>query len=180
MDWLVGVKWEDAIVPDTALIEIFLRGSIVYLAIYFLLRGVLKRQAGGMGLSDVLVIVLIADAAQNAMAGEYTSVPDGLLLVLTIVFWSYTLDWLGFHFRGLEPIIFPQSIVIVRDGRMLRKRMQRELVSEEELMAQLRLQGISNLADVSEARIERDGRMSIVTKSDSAEQAQGAQEKQTT
>jgi len=68
------------------------------LALFLLLRLVLKRQSGNMGVTDLLVIVLIADAAQNAMASDYKSVPDGLLLVSTIVFWSYALDWLSYHF----------------------------------------------------------------------------------
>jgi uncharacterized membrane protein YcaP (DUF421 family) len=52
-----------------------------------------------MGITDLLVIVLIADAAQNGMAGEYRSLTDGLLLVATIVAWSYALNWLAFRFR---------------------------------------------------------------------------------
>ena len=59
---------------------------------FALLRFVLKREAGTLAITDLLVVVLIADAAQNAMADDYRSVPDGLLLVATIVFWSYALD----------------------------------------------------------------------------------------
>jgi hypothetical protein len=60
----------------------------------------LKREAGGVGITDMLVIVLLADAAQNAMAGEYKSISDGLVLVSTIIFWSYALDWLGYRYGG--------------------------------------------------------------------------------
>ena len=72
-----NVNWHDVFVPDTPLLEIFVRGTIVYLAIFALLRFVLTRQSGNLGVTDLLVIVLIADAAQNAMASEYKSVPDG-------------------------------------------------------------------------------------------------------
>jgi uncharacterized membrane protein YcaP (DUF421 family) len=70
------------------------RGSTVYLTLFFLLRIVLRRESGGMGITDLLVIVLLADAVQNAMAGDYHSVPDGLLLGATLIFWSFALDWL--------------------------------------------------------------------------------------
>ncbi len=68
MEWLFGVDWAKTFLPNTPLLEIFLRGSLTYLALFFLLRIVLKRESGGMGVTDLLVIVLIADAAQNAMA----------------------------------------------------------------------------------------------------------------
>jgi uncharacterized membrane protein YcaP (DUF421 family) len=47
---------------------------------------VLRREPGTVGIADLLMVVLIADASQNAMAGEYHSILDGLILVLTIVF----------------------------------------------------------------------------------------------
>src|SRR3954471_22244442 len=72
------VNWNSVFIPDTPLLEIVVRGTVVYLAIFMLLRVVLKRQSGNLGMSDLLVVVLIADAAQNAMAAEYKSVPDGI------------------------------------------------------------------------------------------------------
>ncbi len=82
---LVTIDWEGAFSPELPL-ELILRGSLIYLALFALLRFVLKREAGAVGITDLLVVVLIADAAQSAMAGSYTSLPDGLVLVGTIVF----------------------------------------------------------------------------------------------
>ncbi len=134
----------------------------MYLSIYFLLRFVLKRQAGSLGIADVLVLVLIADAAQNAMADDYHSLTDGLLLVSTIVFWSYTLDWLGYRFPRLERIFHAGPLKIVKDGRLMREQMKKELISEDELMSQLRQHGISDVKKVKEACIESDGHISVV------------------
>src|SRR3954454_18742921 len=90
----LSIDWGQIFQPDTSPLEIFLRGSIVYLALFSMLRFVLRREAGTVGMSDLLVLVLIADAAQNAMAGNYNSLPDGLLLVATIIFWSFAINWL--------------------------------------------------------------------------------------
>src|SRR4051812_20279615 len=117
------VNWHDVFIPDTPLLEIFVRGTIVYLAIFFLLRFVLTRQSGSVGVTDLLVIVLIADAAQNAMASEYKSVPDGLLLVTTIVFWSYTLDWLADHFPSFRALIHAPPPELIHDGKVNRRNM---------------------------------------------------------
>src|SRR5690606_22918530 len=71
--------WESILMPSTPLVEILVRGSLVYLALFALLRFVLKRETGTLGTTDLLVIVLLADAAQNALADDYTSIPDGII-----------------------------------------------------------------------------------------------------
>ena len=69
--------------------------------LFLILRFLLKRQSGVIGIADLLVVVLIVDAAQNAMASEYKSITESAILVLTIVFWNYAVDWLGFRFPAL-------------------------------------------------------------------------------
>jgi uncharacterized membrane protein YcaP (DUF421 family) len=152
-----------ALTPTLPAPEIIMRGTIVFLVLYFLLRLLPRRETGGAGTADILVIVLIADAAQNAMAGSYTSVPDGLLLVGTIVFWSWSLDWASYHVPFMKRLISPASLVLIRDGRILRKNMAKELITEDELWSQLRLHGVDELSHVREARIESDGSVSVVT-----------------
>jgi uncharacterized membrane protein YcaP (DUF421 family) len=73
---LILIDWKSAFIPTIHLAEIFLRGTIVYLFILFVLR-LLRREAGALSISDLLVVVLIADAAQNAMASEYRSITEG-------------------------------------------------------------------------------------------------------
>jgi uncharacterized membrane protein YcaP (DUF421 family) len=157
------VPWSEVLSPTTPILEIFVRGTIVYLALFLLIRIVFKRQPGTVGISDLLVVVLIADASQSAMAPESSSVADGLLLVATIVFWSYTLDWLGYHVPALERIVHPPPLLLVENGQLLRGNMRKELVTKDELMTQLREQGVEDLAEVKRARIEGDGRISFVT-----------------
>src|SRR5881409_2972210 len=89
---IFDIEWKNVVLLIIPLIEIILRGSVMYLSLFILLRVILKRQGGTLGMTDLLLIVLLADASQNAMAGEYKSLPDGIMLVATIVFWSYALD----------------------------------------------------------------------------------------
>ncbi len=164
MEQLVGIDWVKTLLPDTPLLEIFLRGSVVYLALFLLLRVVLKREGGALGVTDLLVVVLIADAAQNAMADDYTSIPDGLLLVATIIFWSHALNWLGYRFPRLQRFVRPGPLPLIRDGRLLHRNMRGELVTEGELRSQLRLQGVEDPAEVQAAYMEGDGRISVVAR----------------
>lgn len=161
-DWLFNTDWEHVFVPSTSLLEIVVRGTVMYLALFLLLRLVLKRETGAIGISDLLVVVLIADAAQNGMADDYRSIPDGLILVGTIVFWSWALNWLGFRFPLFQRLVHPNPLPLIKDGRLLRKNMEKELITEGELMSQLRLQGVDNIEDVSSAHMEGDGRISVI------------------
>lgn len=156
------IDWQNAFAFDTPPLEIFLRGSIIYLGLFFLLRVILKRQSGTTGVTDLLVIVLIADAAQNGMADDYKSVSSGLLLVATIVGWSFVLDWLAFRFPRAARFIHPRPLPLVKDGVMLRRNMRRELITEEELRAQLRQQGIEDMSGVKAVYMEGDGQFSVI------------------
>ena len=155
--------------PDTPILEILLRGSLTYLVLFTLLRLTFNRSSSSIGVTDLLVIVLIADAAQNAMAGEYTSWTDGMLLVATIVGWAYGMDWLAYRFPGtLGRFVHPAPRVLVRDGHIVRRTLDRELISDAELMTQLRLQGVEDVADVKLAAMEGNGEVSVIKREENA------------
>jgi len=160
----VDVNWTEMFVPDRPVLEVLVRGTVMYLSLFLMLRFVLKRESSGLGMTDVLVVVLIADAAQNALAGEYRSIPDGVLLVATILFWSYALNYLGYRFPLFERLVHPPPLPLVRDGRMLRRNMRRELVTVTELESLLREQGVTDLSQVTLACMEGDGNISVVTR----------------
>jgi uncharacterized membrane protein YcaP (DUF421 family) len=95
------------------------------------------------------------------MGAEYRSVTEGLLLVITILFWSYLIDWLDHRFPQLRLVNGPPQILI-RDGRILRANLKKELVTEDELMSQLREQGVDNAEEVERAYIEGNGKISVI------------------
>lgn len=159
MNLWTDVDWGKIFLPNTPLIEIFVRGSLTYIILFVLLRSILKRVAGTVGMADLLMVVLIADAAQNALADDYTSITDGVILVATIVFWNYALDWLGFRFPRFQHWFRPPPLPLVREGQILHRNMRKELITEDELMSQLREQGVDNVRDVKVAHMEGDGRI---------------------
>ena len=160
------IDWTQLFRPDTPILEIVFRGSVIYLALFALLRIGLKREAGSLGLSDLLVIVLLADAAQNAMAGQYNSLTDGLVLVATLVFWSYALDWLSYRYPQLGRFIDPPSLVIIREGRMEERELRRQLITEDQVLDYLRAQGVEELSEVYRAYLSGNGHISVITYSD--------------
>jgi uncharacterized membrane protein YcaP (DUF421 family) len=156
------IDWNSIFVPDIPFLEIVVRGTVMYLSLFLLLRIVLKRQTGTLGMTDLLLITLLADASQNAMAGEYRSLPDGIVLVGTIIFWNYAFDWLSFKSEWFERLIEPAPLPLVKRGRLLRQNMRRELINEAELLGKLREQGIEDVSKVKLANIESDGQISVI------------------
>ena len=143
-------------------LEIVVRGTSVYWFLFVVFRLVLRRNVGSIGIADVLVLVIIADAIQNAMAGEYTSVTDGCLLVSTIVFWNVVVDWLAYRWSFLRKLLEPRPLLLIRDGQLLRHNMRKELVTEDELLAQLRKQGVEKVQEVKRAFMESDGKVTVI------------------
>ncbi len=162
------MDWESLFVPSLHIGEIVLRGTVVYLFIFGVFR-VLRRGAGTLGISDLLVVVLIADAAQNAMADEYKSITEGLILVATIVFWDYSLDWLGYRVSWVGRLVRPAPLLLIKDGRLQKRNLRQEMITEEELRGQLREQGVESLDEVKKSYMEADGRISVIKKDEKDE-----------
>lgn len=146
-------------------LDLFLRGTAVYWFLFALFRFVLRREAGSIAIADIMLLVLVADASQNAMSGGYQSLADGAVLVLTLVGWNYLIDWASYHSATVRRIVEPRALLLVKNGCLMRANLRREMVTLEELHAALREHGIESVGDVKAARMESDGRITVTRRS---------------
>jgi uncharacterized membrane protein YcaP (DUF421 family) len=160
-----SVDWHAILVPSGSLLELVIRGSLMYLLILAAFR-LFRRDAGSLAVSDLLVVVLIADAAQNGMAGEYHSLTEGVVLVATIFAWNFSLDWLAYNFRFVSWLLHPPPLVLIRNGRIQARNLRSELITPDDLLAQLRQQGVEDVSQVKRCWLESDGKMSVIKFSD--------------
>ncbi len=156
LDW--GSIFELTVDP----LELVVRGTVVYWLLFMLLRFVLRRDIGSIGLADVLLLVILADASQNAMSGGYQSVTDGAILVATIAAWNLLMDYTSYHVPALRRVLEAKPLPLIRDGKLIRRNLRREMITQDELMAVLRESGVENIADVKAATMESDGDISVV------------------
>ena len=161
-DLFLNVDWDGVFTPSISLLELIIRATIMYFVLFGLLRVTLRRQTGRIGTTDVLVVVLLADVASNAFSAGYTSVVEGFVLVSTILFWSYMLERASHRFPMVERLLSPPRLVLIENGKMLRQNMRAELVTTEELMAQLRENGLEDCSRVKTASMEADGSISVI------------------
>jgi uncharacterized membrane protein YcaP (DUF421 family) len=143
-------------------LELVLRGTLIYWFLFLVFRFVLRRDVGGLSMADTLLLVIVADASQNALAGQYTTVTEGIILLSTILGWNLLLDWLSFHFRVFALFAYPRTLLLVRHGQFITKSLRRQLLSPDEVMSKLREQGIAHLREVRHAYLESDGEISVV------------------
>jgi uncharacterized membrane protein YcaP (DUF421 family) len=142
--------------------ELVLRGTAIYWFLFLLFRFVLRRDVGSIAIADILLLVLIADASQNAMAGGYTTVSEGFVLVATIAGWNYLLDWCSYRFEWIHRLTEPGPLMLVRHGRILRGNLRQEMLSVEDLYTKLRGQGVDDVLKVKSAFMESDGSISVI------------------
>lgn len=159
---ILGFDIGAAFTPDVSLLETVIRGIVVYFGIFILLRVVLRGRTSAVTVSDLLVLVLIADAAQNAMASNYLSITNGLVLVATLVVCSVTVDWLAFHYPVVRRFVHPERKPLVINGRIIRRTLEEELMTEGELLTQLRLNGAESAEEVKAAYLEGNGEISVI------------------
>ncbi len=159
----MNIDWQTIFVPSVPVLETIVRGTVMYLLLFIILRLTFKRIGGAsIGLGDVLLIALVAAASQNAMAREHQSVTDGVILVLTVAFWSYALDWIGHHVPAFQRFYHPPPLLLVKNGRLLRRNMRIELITADELLGQLRRLGVDDISQIEEARMEGDGTITFI------------------
>lgn len=142
--------------------ELMLRGTLMFWFLLLILRFVLRRDMGDVGVSDFLFVVILGDAAQNAMIGDGTSTVDGMVLIGTLVAWNFGLDWLGYRIPAVERFVSGRRICLVRHGRLQKRALRREYITEEDVMAKLREEGLERLDQVKQMNLETDGQISVV------------------
>jgi uncharacterized membrane protein YcaP (DUF421 family) len=162
------MNWQELFALQGSPLEPIIRGTIMYLALFLLFRVVIRRRIGAVGMSDILLVVIIADAAESGLSGEAKSVSYALLVVGTIFAWNWFIDWLNFHVPALHGRLEPPPLPLIEHGRILRQNLRHEYVTLDELKSKLREHGITDPSEVEKAFMEPDGEVSVIRKKPAA------------
>ncbi len=152
--------------------EIAIRATLVYLALILLVRVIPKRNAGHISPNDLLTLIVVGTLSTDAIIGGSTSVLDILLMVTIVLAWSWVVDRVEYRIPAFRRLLRHESSILIEGGRLNRRNMRREMVTEEELMAALRKAGVESPAGVRSAWLEADGEISVI-RADPTEQEEG-------
>ncbi len=147
---------------ETPLWEIVARGTVVYLLIAFVLRVVPKRQIGSISPNDLIFLVMMGSLAADAISGDAKTVMDLLLMVLVIVLWDYLFNLAEYYIPRFRRIAQDSPTLLVHRGELLHENLRKEKITEEEVAALLRKQGVFDMGRVEQAILEVDGHISVI------------------
>jgi uncharacterized membrane protein YcaP (DUF421 family) len=156
-------------IPDfgSDLVSVAIRSAIIYVFLVIALRIGGKREVGQMSTPDLVVLLVVANGAQNAMVGENTSLLGGVVACVTILVIARGVERLTARSKTISNILIGEPRILIRDGRRLEAAIRAEDISDDELLAALREHGVESVDEVHLAVLEVDGSISVLPMSSS-------------
>lgn len=154
----------EVFLPQTPLWEIIARGTAAYLIVALMIRFTPKRQAGDVSPNDLLALVIVGALTADAILGDANTVLDAILMIVIVLLWDYVFNLIEYYVPWFRRIAQDSPTLLIHDGEVLEANMRKEKLTEEELAAHLRLQGIADIGQVRQAVLEVDGKISVIRK----------------
>ncbi|MFC3550666.1 DUF421 domain-containing protein [Lysobacter cavernae] len=142
--------------------EFVLRAVVVYVVLLVMIRLSGKRTIGQFTAFDVLLIVLLGNAVQNALLGSDTSMAGGLLLAATLIALNWVVGFVTARSKGAERLLEGEPVVLARDGHVFREVLRRELVSREDFAKAMREAGCGDVGLIRLALLETNGHITLL------------------
>lgn len=144
-----------------------MRSAVVYAFMLIAFRIFGKRELSQLSISDLVLVLLISNAVQNAMVGECTSLSGGLTAAGVLFLLNYGIGYLKFRYRKVNKILHSEPVILIYDGKINKKNMNENLLTIDELEAAIREHGVEKIEQVHSAILENDGNISVISNSDS-------------
>jgi len=149
---------------DASILEVVVRTAIVYFAITLGIRIFGKREIGQMAPNDLVLLLLISNAVQNAMVGSDSSVVGGIAAAATLLLLNLGVTILLTKSARFRKIVQGSASILIHDGKVVEANLNREKVSMTELEQALREHGVPTVVEVFLAVLELDGSISVLKK----------------
>jgi uncharacterized membrane protein YcaP (DUF421 family) len=144
------------------LVNVALRTTVIYTFLLVGLRLTGTRALGQLSVFDFVLLLIIANAVQNAMVGPDTSLAGGLVAAGVLMAWHWVIDRVRLRDRRLARLIAGEGIMLIYHGKILDEHRHRAGITRDELLQALREHGVARVDDVMFAVLEPDGMISVV------------------
>lgn len=142
-----------------------LRAAAIYLLLLFIFRMAGRRTLAQITTFDLVLLLIVSEATQNAMLGDDNSITNSFLVITTLVGLDIILSLFKQRFPESEKIMEGVPLIIVAEGKPLKDRMKKARVDEDDVLTAAReLQGLERLDQIKYAVLERSGGISIIPK----------------
>lgn len=152
------------------ILDVVVRSLCVYLFMVIAIRLFGKNQLSQLNAGDVVLLLLISNAVQNAMVGPDTSLQGGLIAALVLFAANFILKRLMFANRKFETFMEEDPVVLIRDGVIDQPALNRVKITRDELEEAIREHGVEKITDVKLSILEVDGNISVVSQDETQKQ----------
>ena len=136
--------------------------AVVYVFLIAGLRLLGKRDLGQMTLYDLVMVVVLGNAVQNAMINNDNTLGGGIVAAIVLLALNRAFSAVVLHSKRAEHVMIGEPVLIVHDGVVMKARMRREGITMEQLHAALREHGLETLSGVQSCILEVDGTISVI------------------
>ena len=145
--------------------DIVARAIVAFLFVFLLTRLIGRRELSSMEPFDLMLLIVVGDLIQQGVTQNDLSVTGLFLTVGVFGVLTLAASYLGFRFPRIRPLIEPDPLILIEDGKTIDRNLRKERITHEELAAEARLQQIESLDAVKWAVLESGGRVSFIPKS---------------
>jgi uncharacterized membrane protein YcaP (DUF421 family) len=146
--------------------DIVLRATVIFLALYAVVRLMGKRELGQMTPFELIVLVVIGDLIQQGVTQNDFSLTGAIIAVSTIAFWALVFSWLSYLSPWAERLLEGEPRVIIRNGELLEANLRRSRLTRSEIESEMRLAGIARMTEVAWGILEPRGKISFIKRAD--------------
>ena len=152
------------VIPDLGsdLVGVTIRSALIFAFLVVALRIGGKREVGQLSTPDLVVLLIVANGAQNAMVGTNTTLIGGVVACVTVLVLARVVQILTSRSEVVAKALIGEPRILIRDGESIPSAMRDEEISNDELMAAIREHGIEDLKEVRLGVLEVDGSISIL------------------
>ncbi len=143
-------------------LSIVMRTSVVYITILLGMRIFGKREIGQMAPFDLVLLLLISNAVQNAMVGSNNTLSGGLLAALILLLLNFAISRMRLRSARFRQLVEGTPTVLISQGKLIKENLSKEGIDEAQLQAALREHGVNEFSKVALAVLETDGMISIL------------------
>lgn len=166
-----GGMWTRIFHPDIPIVEKIIRPILVYVFLLIGLRLAGKRELAQLNAFDLIVLLTLSNTVQNAIIGNDNSVSGGVIGATTLLGVNYLVVRIAHKYKKFDRMIEGRADILIRDGKIVRSHLDRELITHAQLVAAAHKQGIGSLHDVERCVLEPTGTISFVQKSPTPDSA---------
>lgn len=142
--------------------QIIVRASIVFLFLWITMRAMGRKELAELSPFELILLVVIGDLIQQGVTQSDTSLTGAITAVTTFVLWMLLFSYLSYRSNRVQNFLEGQAVVLIENGRVMRKMLEYERLTEEELKDAAREQGIADLRQVSLCVLESDGKFAFI------------------